>query len=129
MPDPMFILFVESQERSRDFYRAVLQQEPSIDVDGMTMFDFSDSFSIGLMPEVNMSRILGAEVPNPSQGNGIPRCEVYLFVDNPNERLEILVSDGGRKISEMVERSWGDEVAYGLDPDGHVVALAKSKKA
>ncbi len=128
MAAPMFILFVESQERSREFYRSVLQLEPSIDVDGMTMFNITDSFSIGLMPELNISRILGSEVPNPSQGNGIPRCELYLFVDDPNERLEILVSDGGKRISEMTERSWGDDVAYGLDPDGHVIALAKSMK-
>ncbi len=127
MAAPMFILFVESQERSREFYRSVLQLEPSMDVDGMTMFNITDSFSIGLMPELNISRILGSEVPNPSQGNGIPRCEVYLFVDDPNERLEILVSAGGKRISEVTERSWGDDVAYGLDPDGHVIALAKLK--
>ena len=129
MPNPMFILFVESQERSREFYRSVLQLEPSMDVDGMTMFNITDSFSIGLMPELNISRILGSEIPNPSEGNGIPRCELYLFVDNPNERLEILVSAGGKRISEMTARSWGDDVAYGLDPDGHVIALAKLKEA
>ncbi|MCK5152277.1 MAG: hypothetical protein KAQ65_10560 [Candidatus Thorarchaeota archaeon] len=125
MSDPMFILFVESQERSREFYKSVLQSEPTLDVEGMTMFEIAGKISMGLMPETNISKILGTEVPNPSQGNGIPRCEIYLFVDNPDARLQDIEAAGGTRISKMSERSWGDSVAYGMDPDGHIIALAK----
>ncbi len=126
MPNPMFILFVESQERSREFYKSVLQSEPTLDVEGMTMFDIAEKISLGLMPEPNISSILGSGAPNPSQGNGIPRCEIYLFVEDPDAHLQDIEDSGGRMISMMSERSWGDYVAYGMDPDGHIIALAKS---
>ncbi|MDF1541189.1 MAG: hypothetical protein P1Q69_19985 [Candidatus Thorarchaeota archaeon] len=128
MANPMFILFVESQKRSREFYKSVLQSEPTLDVEGMTMFDIAEKISLGLMPEPNISSILGSGVPNPSQGNGIPRCEVYLFVENPDARLQDVMDAGGTIISNMSERSWGDSVAYGMDPDGHIIALAKQKE-
>jgi predicted enzyme related to lactoylglutathione lyase len=90
------------------------------------MFSIAGKFSIGLMPEENIHKILGDHVPHPSQGNGIPRCELYLFVESPDSRLMDVADAGGSVISEMSERSWGDSVAYGMDPDGHIIALAKS---
>jgi predicted enzyme related to lactoylglutathione lyase len=125
MPDPMFILFVKDQGSSREFYRAVLQMDPSLDVEGMTMFNIDDKMSIGLMPADNIHSVLDSMIPNPTTGDGIPRCEIYLFVENPEERLQKIEAAGGKKISYLKKRSWGDEVAYGLDPDGHIIALAK----
>jgi len=129
MSNPMVILFVESQSRSREFYQKLLQVEPSMDVDGMTMFTIDETFTFGLMPEANISKILGKEVPNPSEGNGIPRCELYLFVQDPDAYMQRLIRAGGTRISELQERPWGDKVAYGADSDGHIVALAMNKKA
>jgi len=31
---------------------------------------------------------------------------------------------GATELSALARRSWGDDVAYSLDPDGHVVAFA-----
>ncbi|MHA1569479.1 MAG: VOC family protein, partial [Alphaproteobacteria bacterium] len=63
--------------------------------------------------------------PPASTGNGIPRCELYLFVENPTKSHEALVAAGGTAISEAQKRPWGDLVAYGADPDGHVLAFAR----
>ncbi len=123
----MIIFFVESQERSREFYRTFLQKEPSVDVEGMTMFEIDNSFVLGLMPETGIAKILGESVPHPSRGNGIPRCELYLFVKNLERAIERLVQAGGRLVSNVVERDWGDRVAYGTDLDRHVIALAQKK--
>jgi uncharacterized glyoxalase superfamily protein PhnB len=123
----IFIVYVKNQSKSRDFYKAVLQSEPILDVPGMTEFLLSDSSLLGIMPEQGIASILGKSVPHPETGNGIPRCELYLFVDDPLEYYKRLVEAGGKRISEPELRSWGDIVSYGSDPDGHIVAFAKTR--
>ncbi|WP_105616335.1 VOC family protein [Vallitalea okinawensis] len=122
----MFILYVKDQEKSKVFYEAVLEYEPLLHVPGMTEFKLSDSSHLGLMPDEGIRRILGEGVPNPSDGSGIPRCELYLFVDNPDESYNRLIMAGGKGISKTELRTWGDYVSYGIDLDGHIIAFAKS---
>jgi len=122
---PIFILYVESQERSRDFYRAVLQKDPILDVPGMTEFMLTDNAVLGLMPENGIARILGEKIPHPAKGNGIPRNEIYLYVNEPVNYFERTIKAGGKPISEFQERSWGDSVAYCSDPDGHILAFSR----
>jgi len=121
----MFILYVADQGRSRDFYRAVLGREPELDVPGMTEFKLTESSSLGLMPEKGIHMILGDTMPHPQEGSGIPRAELYLFVPDPAAALITLVDVGGKSISTAQLRNWGDTVAYGADPDGHVIAFAE----
>lgn len=121
----IFILYVKDQKASRKFYSEVLEKEPVLDVPGMTEFQLNDFSVLGLMPGDGISKILGESVPHPNAGSGIPRCELYLFVDNPGEYIERLVNSGGKLISRTMLRDWGDETAYGVDPDGHVIAFAK----
>lgn len=125
MEKAIFIIYVKDQAQSRDFYKAVLQSEPTLDVPGMTEFSLSDSSFLGIMPEKGIASIIGKSVPHPETGNGIPRCELYLFVDDPMEYYKRLVDAGGKGISDPERRSWGDIVSYGADPDGHIVAFAK----
>jgi catechol 2,3-dioxygenase-like lactoylglutathione lyase family enzyme len=120
----MTILYVADQKRSRDFYRNILGIEPSLDVPGMTEFPLTDNASLGLMPENGIAFILGDKVPHPATGNGIPRCELYLYVNDPSACLENLDRAGGKSISVAAKRGWGDTVSYGSDPDGHIIAFA-----
>ena len=122
---PMIILFVADQERSKLFYEAVLEKKPVLDVPGMTEFFLTDNFKLGLMPENGIAKILIPQTVHPASGNGIPRCELYLFVKNPAESLQSAINAGASGISKAEERSWGDQVAYCADPDGHVIAFAK----
>jgi predicted enzyme related to lactoylglutathione lyase len=94
----------------------------------MTEFALAPNVSLGIMPETGIMRLLENKIPNPTQANGIPRCEIYLYVDNPDEFLEKLVKAGGKKISLGILRNWSDFVSYGLDPDGNVLAFAKKVK-
>ena len=94
----------------------------------MTEFKLSESVSLGIMPEEGISRILGNGIPNPSEGNGIPRCEIYLFVDNPDKSYTKLIETGGKGVSSSELRPWGDYVSYGADPDGHIIAFAKKRE-
>ncbi len=120
----LFILYVEDQNRSRDFYQTVLDREPILDVPGMTEFELTENSVLGLMRAEGMAKILGSGAPDPREGQGIPRCELYLLVADPAVCHGRLIQAGGKEISPPKKRDWGDLVAYGLDPDGHVVAFA-----
>lgn len=122
----MIILYVSDQQRSRDFYSEILQCKPVLDVNGMTEFLLSENFKLGLMPEKGIAKILGNRTRHPQEGSGIPRCELYLFVDDPSEALQRAVRAGALEISPAEQRSWGDTAAYCADPDGHIIAFAKS---
>jgi lactoylglutathione lyase len=126
MQKTMFILYVADQAKSRTFYQAVLEEKPVLDVPGMTEFRLNDGASLGLMPEEGIAKILGEAVAHPKTGNGIPRCELYVFDPDPKAAYERLILAGGKKISAAKMRAWGDIVAYGADPDGHVLAFAKT---
>ena len=92
----------------------------------MTEFALTSSSSLGIMTEEGIARLLGDQVPHPQSGNGIPRCELYLFVSDPAEHYDRLQAAGGTTISPPQPQPWGDLAAYGADPDGHIVAFARS---
>src|SRR4051812_43825549 len=96
----MIILYVSDQQRSRDFYAKVLEQQPILDVTGMTEFLISDGFLLGLMPEKGIAKIICPVMPEPTAGKGIPRCELYLFVNDPSEALNHAINCGATKISD-----------------------------
>ncbi len=121
----MFILYVSDQERSRQFYEAVLERTPILHVPGMTEFKITEGVVLGLMPEGGIAKIVSPPLPLPAQGNGIPRCELYLIVADPVESLKRALTVGATLVSNSSSRDWGDEVAYCSDPDGHVIAFAK----
>lgn len=124
----IFIVFVKNQETSREFYQKVLGIGPSLDVPGMTEFTISDTARLGLMPEEGISRILEGRIPHPQQAGGVPRSEIYLYVDQPDTYFNRLETAGGRQVSAGAIRNWGDYVAYGTDPDGHLVAFAEKRE-
>lgn len=120
-----FILYVSDQAKSSAFYRNVLNQEPALDVDGMTEFLLNDGAILGLMPEAGIRRLLGDAIANPEWGQGIPRAELYLLVEEPQSYYERAVAEGALSLSPLLLRNWGDHVAYCEDPDGHILAFAK----
>lgn len=126
-PQLEFILYVSNQEKSRNFYQILLQQKPSLDVSGMTEFTLNDFVKIGLMPNDGIAKIITPKLPHPTSGIGIPRCEMYLQVDNIESIFEEAKQAGATEISPITLRDWGDYVGYISDFDGHVIALASKK--
>lgn len=118
-----FILYVQDQLRSRDLYRLLLDREPVLDVPGMTEFDLGGC-KLGLMPASGIARIITPALPHPDAGHGVPRCELYLRVDDLDAAIARAMQAGLAVISPAADRDWGDRVAYFADPDGHVIALA-----
>ncbi|MBU0982591.1 MAG: glyoxalase [candidate division Zixibacteria bacterium] len=125
MSQALFILYVADQERSTTFYSAALGLQPILNVPGMTEFALNDGSSLGLMPAAGIKRLLGENLPDPMPGDGIPRCELYLTVDDPTVCLDRAIAVGAKEVSPAKTRDWGDTVAYCLDPDGHVLAFAR----
>ncbi len=123
-----FILYVADQQKSKDFYSVILNKIPSLDVPGMTEFILTENLKLGLMPENGIAKILLDKTPHPSTGNGIPRCELYIVLDNLEETFELAKKAGALEISAIQDRDWGDRVGYLADLDGHIIAFAKRIK-
>lgn len=120
-----FILYVQNQARSAEFYARVLGYPPSLNVPGMTEFPLSETCVLGLMPETGIKHLLGERLPDPARGRGVPRCEIYLTVVRPDAYHQRALEAGAIELSGLQARDWGDRAAYSLDPDGHMLAFAE----
>ncbi len=119
-----FILYVRDQRASADFYRRVFAAEPILDVPGMSEFNLGDDVVLGLMPELGITRLLDGAV-DPAAAGGVPRAELYLLVDDAAAYHARALAAGGKELSPLQVRDWGEAVAYCQDPDGHVLAFAR----
>ena len=122
------ILYVADQRAATHFYREVLAFPPTLDVPGMTEFALGDGVILGLMPEAGIRRLLGDSLPDPSRAPGVPRVELYLVVDDPEQLHARALAAGARELSGFAPRDWGHCAAYSLDPDGHVLAFAAERR-
>ncbi len=120
-----FILYVADQSRSSAFYARLLGAAPTLDVPGMTEFTLGSGCKLGLMPENGIARIISGPLPHPSRGSGVPRCELYLMVDDHEAAVSRAADAGADLVSAASDRDWGHRVAYFADPDGHVIGLAR----
>lgn len=119
------ILYVAEQSKSCQFYARLLAQDPRLNVPGMTEFLIDENCILGLMPCSSIERLLG--VPTAAEQQ-IARAELYLHVDCPQTWYERALQAGGRPLSPVQMRDWGDQVAYCADPDGHVLGFARSQE-
>lgn len=120
-----FILYVANQEISSRFYQAIFRTKPSLEVPGMTEFTISENLKIGLMPNNGIAKIITPAAIHPEEGNGIPRCELYLQVENIELEFQNALETGAKIISKIEDRDWGDRVCYLADLDGHIIAFAE----
>jgi lactoylglutathione lyase len=119
------ILYVSDQEASCSFYQRLFRVQADLHVPGMTEFRLADNCKIGLMPNTGIAKILTDKMPHPETGNGIPRCELYLYVENIQLEFENAIKCGATLISPIQDRDWNDKVCYFSDPDGHIIAFAE----
>lgn len=76
------ILYVNDQKASAAFYTGLFRQDPVLHVPGMTAFRINEYLKLGLMPNSGITKILSDKMPHPGKGDGIPRCELYFYVEN-----------------------------------------------
>jgi hypothetical protein len=125
VPHYEIILYVADQKKSRDFYSIILQEQPSLDAPGMTEFTLAENLKLGLMPEAGIEKILLDKTPAPGSGNGIPRCELYILLENIESVFNTAIKAGAKEVSPIEDRDWGDRVGYLVDFDGHIIAFAE----
>ena len=125
MKEIEFILYVSNQERSTSFYHHLLKLSPILNVEGMTEFQLMPGVKLGLMPVKSAAKFLNFKMPHPSEGAGIPRCELYLKVPSAEKFLQRAIELGGELINELELQEWGDNVGYLADLDGHIIAFAE----
>ena len=80
------------------------------------------------MPNKGIAQILADKMPHPDTGTGIPRCELYLNVDNIQFEFDNAKKVGAKLVSPIMDRDWGERVCYFADPDGHIIAFADKIK-
>lgn len=122
------ILYVEDLARATRFYDAAFGWLKSVDVPVYVEYRLNAGARLGLMPQGNTRHFLGDALGRLRPTDGCPRAEVYLRVgdgdlDGLIARLEAV---SARCTSPRARRDWGDDVAYYLDPDGYVLAVAVS---
>lgn len=77
------------------------------------------------MPENGIAKIIEEKTQHPAHGNGIPRCEMYLLLDDIIPYYERAMALNALLVSEAAERDWGHKVCYFQDLDGHIIAFAE----
>jgi len=122
-----FIIYVTDQQASTRFYSTVLDLAPTLNVPGMTEFSLPGGATLGLMPLAGIRRLLGDAIASNGWTANDLHCELYFTVDDANRFIQRAEKEGGRVLSEMKPRDWGDSAGYVLDPDGHVLAFAQAK--
>lgn len=120
-----FILYVTDPAASTAFYSRVLDRPPSLDVPGMTEFELGSGAVLGLMPVAGIARLLGDRLPAVASPD-TTKAELYLVVDDAAAFHARAIESGARELSGFGRRDWGEDVAYSLDPDGHVLAFAQA---
>ena len=61
-----FILYVNDQQRSANFYETVLGYAPRMNVPGMTEFELGENCVLGLMPLAGVARLVNQPAPRDS---------------------------------------------------------------
>lgn len=121
-------MYVRDQSVARDFYARVLGLTPSLDVPGMTEFALVSGLTLGLMPSDGIAALITPALPHPDTGHGVPRCELYLQVDDVEAAYRHAIGCGAVPVSAPATRNWGHVVGYVADPEGHIIAFARPRE-
>ena len=89
----------------------------------MTEFQLNKQAKLGLMPNKGIAKLFPKYIKQPETGTFIPRCELYIKVDDVDTNYQKAIDLGATAINKPQQRDWGDYVGYVMDLDGHIVAF------
>jgi|GEM_PF-137732 catechol 2,3-dioxygenase-like lactoylglutathione lyase family enzyme len=119
------VFYVENLDTSKQFYTTVLDQSPILDAPELVEFQLMRNFKLGLVPLKGIVHTLNLAVRHRPDGC-MPACEICLKHEDPEGCLVLFEAAGGKLIQPLKHMDWGEEVAYGLDPDGHMIAFSRA---
>jgi uncharacterized protein len=119
----LVVLCCDDVARARAFYLGAFGWAVRVDLPVYVEMEAPTGLRVGLY-----ARELFAgnthQPASPAPRAGTTGCELYLWVDDPRDALDRIVSAGGRLLAPVAPRTWGDEAGYAADPEGNVVAVA-----
>ena len=121
----LVIMAVADLPRAQAFYASTFGWAMDVDTPVYVEFRLPAGMRLGLYRREGFARNVGvapAEVPP----GAVAATELYLFPADLDAAIERAVAAGGRLLSALAGHDWGDDVAYLADPDGIVIALARS---
>jgi predicted enzyme related to lactoylglutathione lyase len=121
------VLAVSDLGRSLDFYERTFDwpRNERIDYSDYVELLPPDGGAVGLFETGGYSQLVGADAALVPHGRVAP-AYVYVRVPDVEATATRLEEAGGRPLSPLAPRSWGDEAAWLADPDGNVIAVAQS---
>ena len=118
------ILAVRDLDRARAFYTAALEWPVTVETPVYVELAHALGMRLGLYVREGFGRNVG-QTPIAAEGDQLHAAELYFHAVDPLVVSERALRAGGRLLSALAPRDWGDEVVYCADPDGHVIALAR----
>lgn len=120
----LVILAVGDLPRATAFYREAFGWPLAVEAPVYVEFALPAGLRLGLYDRRGFSRNTGLPPATPPAG-ATTGTELYLVPPNLELALARLEEAGGRLLSPLLPRDWGDEAAYYADPDGNVLVLAR----
>lgn len=120
----LVILAVDSLPRSVEFYVQAFGWAKAVDTAAYVELALPAGMRMGLYEREAFGRNIGE--PPAQAPSGPTATELYLVVDDVEATFARVLAAGGRMLSPVAPRGWGDVVGYVADPDGNVVAVASS---
>jgi predicted enzyme related to lactoylglutathione lyase len=119
------ILAVDDVARSARFYETVFGWRRHVDVPVYVEFEVEGAPNLGVYLRGGFARNTG-RAPSPPAPDATTSTELYFRVDDVGAAVARALAAGAELLSPAAARDWGDEVAYVADPDGNVLAFARS---
>ena len=123
--DVQVILAVSNLGRTLDFYETAFgwPRNDRIDFANYVELVPPDGGTVGLYEKSGFAIEVGAEPVDISNGQVAP-AYVYVRVEDVRATVASIERAGGRPLSPLSRRAWGEEAAWFADPDGNVIAVA-----
>ncbi len=118
------LLATSDLERSVGFYEAVFGWPRTVDTPVIVQFALPGGAALGLYAASGFGANTGT-MPSLPRPGAISGTELYVHPEDLDASMERMKRAGGRLLSGLAPRTWGDEAAYFADPDGNVVVLAR----
>ena len=119
----LLVLACDDVARLKEFYVGAFGWRAVVDLPVYVELDVPTGLRLGLYVRPGFAHNTG-EPPAPPPARGTTASELYLRVDDVPAALARLVAAGGRLLSPVGPRPWGDEAGYVADPEGNVVAVS-----
>jgi predicted enzyme related to lactoylglutathione lyase len=121
------IFAVSDLGRSLDFYECAFgwPRNDLIDYANYVELLPPDGGALGLYEREGFAQTVGADPTDVPNGRVAP-AYLYVRVDDVEVAASRVGAAGGRSLSELAPRSWGETAAWFADPDGNVIAVAES---